>query len=378
MRPSDMDAIARVVAQQVKEIVDKKLAGITPPETKSYDDEIGDLQATIEAQSDLLNEAAKQIDALSQRLSDMEKADDLAPLRDRMSDIEANLNKRVTVEELGQKADVDSITALATDLGVAEMTIKQLTAAMDQIDTRISSQESVVKTIPDASEYAKMIKDYIDGLELPSDATVGAEIVRQFDENWRNVFAAMLPDEVDLNKAVEIVHDTIMKELPEMVLHAASDIEPPEPLAPTDMQVMKAVEYLYPAIRHDLLKRIPVPVHKGLWQAEVQYDVGDEVVKNGSTFRLMELSSDAPPSDAWQMVSQGSRGKQGKPGIGKQGEKGEDGVGISEVALENGILAFQRTDGTADVFDLDLSNKIADAVTKFMLDVRGENDGATS
>ena len=117
-----------------------------------------------------------------------------------------------------------------------------------------------------------------------------------------------------------------------------------------------------------------MPTHKGLWDAETQYDVGDEVTKNGSTFRLMEASSDAPPSPAWQLTSQGTRGKQGKPGVNAKGEKGDDGVGFEDVLFEDSQFIFAKTNGDTSIVDIGLDDKIAEAVKKFMFDVKGDDD----
>jgi len=160
--------------------------------------------------------------------------------------------------------------------------------------------------------------------------------------------------DADHDVVIGQVLDRILKGLPDLVRDAMPDA--PKALMPTDLQVIEAVKAVYPSIRQDLVKRLPAMEHKGPWTPDVQYDVGDEVIKNGSTYRLMEPSTDQPPNEAWKMISQGRPGKQGKPGIdgpqGLVGTAGKDGISVTDIIMADSTLVMELSDGTVKTFDL--------------------------
>ena len=323
MRPSDMDAIARVVAQQVKEIVDKKVAGLQPPEpAPDHSEQIAALLKTVQEQ-------AEQIVQLNKSIENM--LDGAIKIESTMGNIGADVETVKTILRHPKKTREGSV-----------------------IDHLNQALEKCVKT----DEFTEMA-DQMGNIE---------KVLAAHDEALED------RKDADPDLIQGKVLDTVMSKLPDLIKHQIPEL--PKALAPTDLQVIEAVKAVYPSIRHDLLNRIPVPTHKGLWLAETQYDVGDEVTKNGSTFRLMEPSSDAPPSPAWQLISQGTRGKQGKPGVDAKGEKGDAGVGVKEMIIEDGQFVVELTNGDTAVLDLELDDKIAKAVEKFMFDVEGKNDGA--
>ena len=366
MRPSDMDAIARVVAQQVKEIVDKKLAGLPKPDPVDHSSEIAQLREMVEAQSnhiaDLLNDNANLNDFGTKCL------DMIQTLQD---DLKALDGKETPQPDLSGFVKADDLEPLTTQIAAVETSIGEIIAADDHI---VAAAQSIKESLPD---------------------DIKAAVETAFDETWKHEFAAMIPDSLDedrikseiikdmpeVNIDVDLIKgsvlDHLLKRLPDLIKNEMPEPAPAQ--APTELQVIEAVKAMYPSIRHDLLQRIPTPSHKGLWDKDTKYDVGDEVVKNGSTFRLMEDTADAPPSPAWQLVSQGKLGKKGLPGeAGKKGEKGDDGVGVQDILYENGQFVFNLTNGETSVFDVDLPEQIANAVKKFMLDVRGDDDEPTS
>jgi hypothetical protein len=60
----------------------------------------------------------------------------------------------------------------------------------------------------------------------------------------------------------------------------------------------------------NLAASLPIPVHRGPWQAEATYQPADEVFHNGSSWRARRETKSAPPGDDWLLVA--SRGERGK------------------------------------------------------------------
>jgi archaellum component FlaC len=376
------DATLKALGRLIGEItdlklseVDKKLAGITPPEPKSYDDEIGELRATIDAQSDLLasaesviNDLTKTVDVLTDRLEATETAakSELEHVWKSVSDLEKSAESS-EIEERLEFLD----KAFATQTERLDKTVSQ-----DEFDAVSLTVSGCVKVeeFTDTIERLGAIENSIEALPTMDDhhKQVMAAVETAFDEEWQHKFAAMIPDSLDEDRIKAEIVGELAKDIPEMVLKAV-----PEPQMPelNITHVAPALKELYPTIRHDVLQRIPTPSHKGVWKPDIEYDLGDEVVKDGNTFRLMEPTSDAPPSDCWQMVAMRGVGKRGKPGVkGDQGDKGDDGVGVEDILMEDGQIVISLTNGETKIFDLGLSDKLAEAVKAFMLDVKGEND----
>ena len=307
MRPSDMDAIARVLAQQVKEIVDKRLGDVKAPDpvdTSHLDAEIADLKKDNANLTKALDNISITLEAANVAIKNLASVVD---------------EDRKKAGQKVNKADLSAIEARLADYCATD----ELVA----VDKRLDTIEKVLVELP-----------------TPKDA-----------------------EPVDVEALREDVLAVVRKEMPEA----------PLPLEPTALQVIEAVKVLYPSIRHDLAQKLPSITHKGVWSVDAQYDVGDEVIKNGSTFRLMEQTMDAPPSEAWQMIAMSKAGKQGKQGNkGDKGDRGDDGVGVDDVLFEDGQFVVNLTNDDTKIFNIDLPNMIAEAVKSFMLDVKGENDAA--
>jgi hypothetical protein len=92
----------------------------------------------------------------------------------------------------------------------------------------------------------------------------------------------------------------------------------------------------------DVIERsvaLQIPLHKGKWEADDDYEVNDEVASDGCTWRARTASKGVEPgkSDAWVLVAKkgrtgpqgerGERGPVGGPGArGEKGERGEKGI----------------------------------------------------
>lgn len=314
MRPSDMDAIARVIAVQVKDIVDAEIAALPqadPVDTSHLDDEIKKLRA------------------------------DNADL-------------------------VSSVDVLSGWLGEAQAAIKEMRKEPDADEIARSVRDQVTKELPEPVDTSHL------DVEMKQLRDDNANLLKSVE-----VLSASLGDAEEAIRSMqkEAGAEDIAKEVLAQVLKQL-----PEPMEPTAVQVIEAVKAIYPAIRHDLLQRIPTPSHKGLWDADTKYDVGDEVMKDGSTWRLLEDTADAPPSDAWQLVSmKGKIGKKGYPGKdGEPGKEGPAGVGLEDAFFEDGQIVVSFTNGDTKNFDVGIADAIAKAVKEFMLDVKGENDGTAA
>jgi len=58
--------------------------------------------------------------------------------------------------------------------------------------------------------------------------------------------------------------------------------------------------------------RLPLPLHRGTFEAGTAYEAGDEVAWNRSTWRAVRSTTSEPPSADWQLVAKaGERGKRG-------------------------------------------------------------------
>jgi hypothetical protein len=98
----------------------------------------------------------------------------------------------------------------------------------------------------------------------------------------------------------------------------------------------------------DLAFRLPLPLHRGNYQAAAFYAAGDEVAWEGATWRARHDAPGAIDSDDWMLVSgrglQGDTGPQGPQGV--QGERGEIGPrGLPGPAGADGQRGFQGLQG---------------------------------
>jgi hypothetical protein len=84
----------------------------------------------------------------------------------------------------------------------------------------------------------------------------------------------------------------------------------------------------------ELPMKFPIPIYRGYWRENTQYETGDQVTHQGSIWRAKTDISERPPqfqnhlpvpdqpsNNAWQLICK--RGRDGRDG--KQGEKGEKG-----------------------------------------------------
>lgn len=83
--------------------------------------------------------------------------------------------------------------------------------------------------------------------------------------------------------------------------------------------------------RHTFELSFPVPIYRGAYKAETEYEPGDEVTWGGSSWHCLAPTKDKPDgSDAWALkVRRGRDGKDGKDGEkgapGPKGDPGRDG-----------------------------------------------------
>lgn len=72
---------------------------------------------------------------------------------------------------------------------------------------------------------------------------------------------------------------------------------------------------------------LPVPIHRGLYHSQGEYELGDEVAWNGSTWRCVALSAGGEPggSDDWTLVAKQGKAGRRAPGIEAVGIAKEDG-----------------------------------------------------
>ena len=139
---------------------------------------------------------------------------------------------------------------------------------------------------------------------------------------------------------------------------------------PTNLQVLNAARAMYPDMRKMLINELPAIEHKGVWTAEYgEYQPGDEVIKNDSTYRAKHATLEAPPHDDWQCIAKSKIGRRGATGeIGPEGPKG---VGLSDIAAEDGHLFFMMTN--EDTKSFDLRPMLEEMVNKLFTDREGED-----
>ena len=93
---------------------------------------------------------------------------------------------------------------------------------------------------------------------------------------------------------------------------------------------------------------IPVPIHRGAYDPEAEYEPGDEVAHNGATWRCRASGRALePPGEVWYLVAkQGRPGRPGEPGSGK------DGTGIRSVWRQDNALVFSLDNGDTQSVEL--------------------------
>ena len=355
----DLDAMARITAQLVKEEVERsaKTAPFDPT------DLIARLDA-LEAENKALREAAVKrgdLDAVQERVDAQSKA--IIDLKDADEQREASIKHGAEMDE----ARSQECTELADRINKSDEAFDN---HLKDLIGRIKELESVEPVEPvNLDVIADQVLDQIKALipqPLDEDGVV-KRVIDHVDKALPPMIpAAPTPVDVDaLRLSIEKglpQRDAIEKDIKQMV-----EAMMPMPLGPTALQVIEGIKAVYPSIRQDMVKRLPAMEHKGVWNPDTSYDVGDEVIKNGSTYRLMEPSVDAPPSDSWQMVAQGSRGKQGKPGVAPTVDevitalmsdpeivkrlKGKDGVGVKDISMEGKTWLIEMTDGDVKTLD---------------------------
>ena len=354
--PLDMNAMARVIAQAVKEEVGRI----------SRDDQ------DIRAENVALR---KELSALSETVAQMQA--DGAVRTKSLVDERDGLAIRINTLQASNDSLVGRIDELQASIKSLRSMDEDHAKAIGRVADTLGDVTNAVQNLPTMDDHHKQVM---------------AAVEVAFDEEWQHKFAAMIPDSLDEDRVVAQVHDAIMKELPDMVLHAipevkdgapGKDADPvdvdllrgqvidslmkglpdlirsqmPKPLEPTDLQVLEGIKMMWPSIRHEMAKRLPKMEHRGTWDADTLYEVGDEVIKNGSSYRLMEASTDGPPSEAWQMIAQGRPGKQGKPGPtgdkGDPGDPGKDGVSFVDMTMAGTTAIVELSNG--DVIEIDMT-----------------------
>lgn len=128
------------------------------------------------------------------------------------------------------------------------------------------------------------------------------------------------------------------------------------------VQVIEAVKAIYPSIRHDLAKALPVIEHKGVYELDEEYGKGDEVIKGDSSYRAKRKTRQAPPGDDWQCIAKSKTGRRGPDG--EPGPVGDKGVGIEDIVVTDGNIVIKLTDGNTVLFDVE--EELAKAVSQFM------------
>lgn len=282
------------------------------------------------------------------------------------------LVKRVETLEAENKALLDLLKDVATqeDIEALVGTLNAVSNNLDALSERVDNESKAI----------------IDIKTWQSDLDITGACDTLWDERWKHEVTSMIPEPpepVDLTPIMEEVSG--LKE----ALSEVAARTPPEPLAPTELQVAEGLRSMWGDVRQGMLKYLPKMEHKGVWDADTQYDVGDEVIRNGSTYRLMHKTDEAPPGEGWQMIAQGKKGSQGKPGpyikaitlspekklvfsmsngdvkeVDASGLEGKNGVGIKDMVMPSGqMMVVEMTDGDIKEFDM---SEFIDVIIKTM------------
>lgn len=402
MMPLDMDAMARVIAQAVKEEVGRisRDDADIRAELKALRDENKALRVAMDekASTDALVAVSEASAVNTANIRDV--IGDV-PVKDTLMDIIKGVKD--TQIELAR-----DVTGTQT---VLDVNAKALNTHLERLDAMEKSIQSLADSATDHEQKMDDAAKRIDNIDI-----AGA-IETHWDEVAKHSVAAMLPD--DWQPAVEELNTKLANieltpgpegpagkdgkdaEVDEVFVRKAAQNylrdhaeeftgpqgeagpegqqgakgdagevgprgekgEAGEVTAPTDLQVLDAVRGLWPDIKRTMAKHLPTFEHKGVWDADTQYDVGDEVIRNGSTYRMLHLTDEPPGAgaDGWQMISQGKKGSKGLPGrdgeSGPEGPAGKDGVGIADMVMADGkMLVIELTDGT--VKDIDMTDFI--------------------
>lgn len=308
--PLDTEAIARVVAQLVKE----QVAAI-PKEPSVLEDRIKQLEAQVIQGTDAIAALKKELAGYV-----VDKA--LEPIMEQLAVVTKDVAE--TCKKFAELDDKMPTKAAKSD-------VVTLVGRMDQFEPQLVDLSKQIATIE---------------LKPGPKGDPGEKAV--LDDDDRGYMKA-----------------SILRELADHM---------PDPIAPNQVQVTEAVKAIYPSIRADILKSLSPIEHKGVHEAGEEYAPGDEVIKGDSTYRAKVVTREAPPHEDWQCIAKskiGRRGPTGEPGEkGDPGQKGEDGVGWTDAVEAEGMILFQRSDG--ETFEIQLGDMIANAVAKFMM--KGEEE----
>ena len=99
-------------------------------------------------------------------------------------------------------------------------------------------------------------------------------------------------------------------------------------IAADDPRAFSLANRLASGTVHEAIFRLPVPLHRGHYQSDADYERNDVVALDGSSWVcVVDHAQTAPPSPEWRLAAQrGGRGKQGEPGVkGEKGDKGDQG-----------------------------------------------------
>jgi len=94
-------------------------------------------------------------------------------------------------------------------------------------------------------------------------------------------------------------------------------------------------------------------MHRGMWKVGGEYDLNDETMSDGSTWRCVVDKTSARPGDNgdWKLTTQAKTGKKGLSG--KVGPAGAPGRGIKQLVWVDAThIAVEYDDGTQDVIEI--------------------------
>jgi len=176
------------------------------------------------------------------------------------------------------------------------------------------------------------------------------------------------PDIGDVvNRTVELLTPLVTKLIPDPVKGDPGEPGEPgpqgEPGAPGEDGPIPDMKAIVKALLEDeacrdlIVKSLAGQVHKGTYDPAASYDIGNEVVMRGSTYRKVAATNEDPPGQGWQMISQGKIGKKGlsgEPGIpGAPGAPGAPGIGIKSVIVGDGQLIIEYDNEDQEVLEVE-------------------------
>jgi len=80
-----------------------------------------------------------------------------------------------------------------------------------------------------------------------------------------------------------------------------------------DPRLMTFSMHLASGDQINLEHRLPLPLHRGRYEAGTEYQQGDEVALNGSSWRARETTMTSPPGSAWLLVAKTGERRRAEP-----------------------------------------------------------------